>query len=236
MKQQSDINTDGVTMDKKDVFAVSGLMESISREDFAIHLYGRQHHRDPFATVPLAPLYYVLNEVYYLTPSPVILGDLLGIMEIEILHKKRFTEAAASLNPNNQPVPKISFPDGLFASVRQPEAEHIPGMKTALRIITTDIVQEQRAQLIYEYFARETTAQMSALFKEIATQEIAHRKIFEQALKDVQGRKKINVICPVCGKIITMEPEDGFLGGCAFCMSKLMLRITDDDFVVQRRQ
>jgi len=31
MKQQSDINKDGVTMDKKDVFAVSGLMESISR-------------------------------------------------------------------------------------------------------------------------------------------------------------------------------------------------------------
>ena len=61
-------------MDKKDVFAVSALMESISREDFAIHLYGRQHHRDPFAAVPLAPLYYVLNEVYYLTPSPVIFG------------------------------------------------------------------------------------------------------------------------------------------------------------------
>jgi hypothetical protein len=129
-------------VDKKYVFAVSCLMESISREDFAIHLYGRQHHRDPFATVPLAPLYYALDEVYYLTPSPVILGDLLGITEIEIVHKKRFTDAVTALNPDNQSVPKINFPDDLFASVQMPEVEPIPGMKTALRIINTDHVQE----------------------------------------------------------------------------------------------
>ena len=64
-------------------------------------------------------------------------------------------------------------------------------MKTALRIINTDHVQEQRARLIYEYFARETSGSISDLFKEIASQEVAHRKIFEQALKDVKSRKKI---------------------------------------------
>jgi len=230
----STVNYGGFSsVDKKNVFAASCLMESISREDFAIHLYSRQHHRDPFATVPLAPLYYPLDEIYYLTPSPVILGDLLGITEVEIVHKKRFTNAVTALNPDNQPVPKIIFTDDLFASVQMPEVEPISGMKTALRIINTDHVQEQRARLIYEYFARETSGSISDLFKEIASQEVAHRKIFEQALKDVKSHNKINVICPVCGKILTMEPEEGFHGGCGFCMSKLVLKIVDDDFVVQ---
>jgi hypothetical protein len=70
-------------LDKKGFFAVSALLEAISREDFAIHLYNRQYHRDPFANVPFAPLYYVLDDMYFLKPSPVHLIDLLGIVEIE---------------------------------------------------------------------------------------------------------------------------------------------------------
>ena len=90
-------------MDRSQKFAVSALMESISREDSAIHLYSLQHHRDPFATVPPAPLYYALNKVYSLTPSPAILSDLLGIVEIEINPKRRFSDAAAELNPKLLP-------------------------------------------------------------------------------------------------------------------------------------
>ena len=55
-------------MNKRDIFAVSSLLESISREDFAIHLYNGQLHRNPFSTVPFTPLYYVLNEVYLFVP------------------------------------------------------------------------------------------------------------------------------------------------------------------------
>ncbi len=115
-------------MTKNEKNAVSCLYESISREDFAIHLYGRQNHRDPFAETLFAPLYYVLNEVYFLQPSPVFLNDLIGIVEIEILHKSRFTAAAREINPGNEPAPKIVFPGDLFASVAVPEAEPIPGM------------------------------------------------------------------------------------------------------------
>lgn len=222
-------------MDRSQTFAVSALMESVSREDFAIHLYNRQHHRDPFATVAFTPLYYVLNEVYYLTPSPAILSDLLGIVEIEIKHKKRFSAAAKDLNPKGVPVPKIVFPEDLFQSVVVPEVEPIRGMKTTLRVIVTDLAQEQRARLIYDYFARETTGAVSDLFKEIAEQEIAHRRIFERALSDVTSGKKINMYCPVCGKILSQEPKEGFLSGCAFCMSKLVLAVEEDDFVLRLR-
>lgn len=210
-------------------------MESISREDFAIHLYNRQHHRDPFANVPFAPLYYVLNEVYYLTPSPAILGDLLGIVEVEIKHKRRFSTAAKDLNPKNAPVPKIVFPEDLFQSIVVPEVEPIQGMKTTLQVIVTDHAQEQRARLIYDYLAKETSGAVSDLFREIAEQEIAHRRIFERALSDVTSGKKINMYCPVCGKILPLEPKEGYQSGCGFCMSKLVLAVEDDDFVLQLR-
>jgi rubrerythrin len=222
-------------MTKKEKFAVSCLYESIGREDFAIHLYGRQNHRDPFAENPFAPLYYVLDEVYFLQPSPVFLNDLIGIVEIEILHKKRFTSAAGELNPKNEPVPKIIFPPDLFTPVAFPEAEPIPGMKTALRVITTDIVQEQRARLIYEYFARENSGAARDLFEEIADQEVAHRRIFEGLLREVANRKTILMFCPVCGKILPFEPKEGFESGCGYCRSKLILKIEEDDFVVHLR-
>jgi rubrerythrin len=182
------------------------------------------------------PHYYVLNEVYYLVPSPVILSDLLGIVEVEIEHKRRFSDAAGALNPKNKPVPKIVFPEDLFESIVMPEVAPIPGMKTALQIITTDLVQEQRARLIYEYFARETTGAASDLFAEIAKQEEAHYLIFERALSDVTKRKKVNMYCPVCGKILPVEPEEGYRSGCSFCRSKLVLAIEEDDFMLQLRE
>jgi rubrerythrin len=222
-------------MEKSDIFAASALMESISREDFAIHLYNRQLHHDPFAQVPLAPLYYVLDEIYFIEPSPVILEDLLGISEVEVIHKKRFSAMAHALNPNNDPVPKIPFPAGLFDSVKMPEVEPVAGMKTATRVILTDHVQEQRARLIYDYFAKNTRGDVRDLFQEIAEQETAHRKIFENAMKSIRTSAKIKVICPVCGKIIKMEAEEGFQGGCAFCNSKLILEIKKGDFVVGLR-
>jgi hypothetical protein len=194
---------------KKEFFAVSALLEAISREDFAIHLYNRQYHRDPFATVPFAPLYYVLDDMYFLKPSPVHLIDLLGIVEIEIEHKRRFTEAAREMNPSGDPVPKIQFPEDLFEPVSVPEVEPIAGMKTALQVVVTDHVQEQRARLIYDYFAKETTGPVSDLFREIAEQEVAHRRIFDRALGDLKSAKKINMFCPVCGKVLPLEPEEG---------------------------
>jgi rubrerythrin len=210
-------------------------MESISREDFAIHLYNRQHHRDPFATVPFSPLYYVMDEVYFLSPSPAILSDLLGIVEVEIVHKRRFSEAVKELNPKGEPVPKVVFPQEVFTSIALPEVEPIRGMKTTLRVITTDHVQEQRAKLIYDYLAKETSGAVSNLFAEIAEQEVAHRRIFERTLSDVTNGKKINMYCPVCGKILVQEPQEGYKSGCAFCMSKLILAIEDDDFVLRQR-
>lgn len=222
-------------MDRQQTFAVSALMESVSREDFAIHLYNRQHHRDPFATVPFTPLYYVLDNMYYLTPSPAMLSDLVGIVEVEIVHKRRFSKVVEELNPKNEPVPKMVLPEDLFESVVVPEVEPIPGMKTTLQVIVTDLVQEQRARLIYEYLAKETSGGVSDLFAEIAKQEIAHYRIFERALSDIKGGKKINMYCPVCGKILPQTPEEGTLGGCAFCMSKLVLTIEDDDFVLRLR-
>jgi rubrerythrin len=210
-------------------------MESISREDFAIHLYNRQYHRDPFAPVPFTPLYYVLDDVYFLKASPINFVDLLGIVEVEIEHKRRFTEAATEMNPSGIPVAKIQFPEDLFEPVSVPEVEPIPGMKTAIKVVVTDHVQEQRARLIYEYFARETSGPVRDLFREIAAQEVAHRRIFDRALTDLQSNKKINMFCPVCGKVLTLEPEEGYLTGCAFCMSRLILRIDDDDFVLRLR-
>jgi rubrerythrin len=222
-------------MTEKEKFAVSCLYESIGREDFAIHLYGRQNHRDPFAENPFAPLYYVLDEVYFLQPSPVFLNDLIGIVEIEILHKRRFTAAAREINPGNEPVPKIIFPEGLFASVAVPEVEPIPGMKTALRVLLTDIVQEQRAQLIYEYFSRENSGAIRSLFQEIADQEKAHRRIFEGLLREAKNRKPILMFCPVCGKMLPFEPNEGFESGCGYCRSKLVLKIEGDDFILKLR-
>ena len=222
-------------MTKKEKFAVSCLYESIGREDFAIHLYGRQNHRDPFAENPFAPLYYVLDEVYFLQPSPVFFNDLIGIVEIEIVHKNRFAAAAREINPANKPAPKIAFPPDLFASVTVPEAEPVPGMKTALRVITTDIVQEQRARLIYDYFARENSGAARDLFEEIAGQEVAHRRIFEGLLREVANRKTILLFCPVCGKMLPFEPREGFESGCGYCRSKLVLKIEEDDFVVRLR-
>ncbi len=223
-------------MNNADRFAVSAILESVSREDFAIHLYNRQYHRDPFAVVPFTPLYYVLDEVYFIKTSPINLVDLLGIAEVEIEHKRRFMEAARALNPSGEPVPKIQLPDDLFAEITIPEVESVAGMKTALHIASTDHVQEQRARLIYEYFAKETSGEISHLFLEIANQEVAHKRIFDRVLSDLQGKKKINMICPVCGKVLSLEPEDGYLCGCAFCTSRLVLRIEDDDFVLHLRE
>lgn len=222
-------------MTNKEKYAVSCLYESISREDFAIHLYGGQNHRDPFAEPPFAPLYYVLNEVYFLQPSPVFLNDLIGILEIEIFHKNRFTAAAREIDPRNEPVPKIVFPDDLFASVTVPEVEPIPGMKTALQVIVTDIVQEQRAQLIYEYFARQNSGGIRDLFQEIVNQEKAHRRIFDGLLREVKNRKSILMICPICGKILSIEPKEGYEGGCGYCQSKLVLKIEGGDFILRLR-
>jgi len=215
--------------------AVSCFYESISREDFAIHLYGRQNHQAPFAENPFAPLYYVLDEVYFLQPSPVFLNDLIGIVEIEILHKRRFTAAVREINPGNEPVPKIVFPGDLFASVAVPEADPIPGLKTALRVIRTNIVQEQRAQLIYEYFARENSGGIRDLYQEIADQEKAHRRIFEGLLREAKNRKPILMFCPVCGKMLPFEPNEGFESGCGYCRSKLVLKIEEEDFIVRLR-
>jgi rubrerythrin len=222
-------------MNKKERFAASALLESVGREDFAIHLYSRQYHRDPFATVPFAPQYYVLDDVYFLKASPVNLVDLLGIIEVEIEHKRRFTNAAQELNPSGEPVTKIQFPEDLFEAVSVPEVEPISGMKTAIQIIVTDHVQEQRARLIYEYFSRETSGPIRDLFLEISEQEVAHRRIFERALSDLQSYKKINMFCPICGKVLSLEPEEGYLSGCAFCGSRLILRIENDDFVLRLR-
>jgi rubrerythrin len=222
-------------MTKDDIFAVSSLLESISREDFAIHLYNGQLHRDPFSTVPLTPLYYVLNEVYFVQSSPAIFQDLIGVTEVENIHKKRFTDAVDKLNPNNEPVPKIEFPEDLFNSVSVPKADPLPGLKTALQVVITDIVQEQRAQLIYEYFARETKGSVRALYKDIAQQEEAHRRIFENLLGEIQNKSEIALYCPVCGKILHFKPEKGSLGGCGFCKSKLILKIENDDFRLQTR-
>jgi hypothetical protein len=222
-------------MHKQDVFAVSSLLESISREDFAIHLYNGQLHRDPFFTVPLSPLYYVLNEVYFIQPSPAIFQDLIGVTEVENIHKKRFTDAENQLNPRNKPVPKIEFPQDLFNSVSVPKVDPIPGMKTALRVVTTDIVQEQRAKLIYDYFARETSGSVRSLYEDIAQQEEAHRRIFENLLTEILNKNKITVYCPVCGKILGFESLEGSIGGCVFCKSKLILKIEDDDFILQLR-
>jgi rubrerythrin len=223
-------------LSSKEQFAVSALLESISREEFAILLYNRQYHRDPFATVPFTPLYYVLDEVYFLKASPINLVDLIGIAEVEIEHRRRFTEAAGEMNPSGMPVPKIQFPDDLFEPVSPPEAEPVPGMKTAIQVAVTDHVQEQRARLIYEYFAKETSGSVSDLFREIAGQEVAHRRIFERALSNLQSKKKVNMFCPVCGKVLTLEPEEGFLSGCGFCMSRLILEIEDDDFLLRLRE
>ena len=222
-------------MDKDTTFAVSSLLESLSREDFAIHLYNRQLHNDPYATVPFTPLYYVLDEVYFVHSSPVILEDLIGVSAVEIIHKKRFTDGAFQLNPEGIPVPKIVFPEDLFAPVTKPEVDPIPGMKTALQIVITDIVQEQRAKLIYDYFASETSGWVGSLYEEIANQEKAHRKIFEHALSEITDRKKINMYCPICGKVISFEPEEGALGGCGYCLSKFNLAIEKDDFMVKLR-
>jgi hypothetical protein len=64
-----------------------------------------------------------LNEVYFLKPSLVFLNDLIGIVEIEILHKNRFTAAAREINLKNAPMPKIVFPEDLFASASVPEMD-----------------------------------------------------------------------------------------------------------------
>jgi rubrerythrin len=222
-------------MGMKERFAVSALLESIGREDFAIHLYSRQYHRDPFAAVPFAPQYYALDDVYFLKASPINLVDLIGIVEVEIEHKRRFTDAARELNPSGEPVRKIQFPEDLFEPVSVPELEPISGMKTAIQIVITDHVQEQRARLIYEYFSKETSGAISDLFQDISEQEVAHRRIFERALSDLQSHKKINMFCPVCGKILSLEPDEGYLSGCAFCKSRLILRVEDDDFVLRLR-
>jgi rubrerythrin len=222
-------------MNNKERFSVSALLESVSREDFAIHLYSRQYHRDPFACVPFSPLYYVLDDVYFLKASPVNFVDLLGIVEVEIEHKRRFMDAIRELNPSGTPVPKVQFPEDLFESITVPEIENISGMKTALQIVVTDNVQEQRARLIYDYFAGETSGPISDLFKDISYQEIAHRRIFERALIDLQSNKKISMFCPICGKVLSLEPEEGFLSGCAFCKSRLILKIEEDDFVLLMR-
>ena len=223
-------------MNAKKLSAVSALLESISREDSAIHLYNRQYHRDPFASVPFTPLYYVLDEMYFLKASPINLVDLLGIVEVEIEHKRRFTEAAKEMNPSGEPVAKVQFPEDLFETISIPEVDPIPGMKTAIQVVVTDHVQEQRARLIYDYFTKETSGPVSDLFREIADQELAHRRIFERALQDLQSNRKINMFCPVCGKVLELRPEDGFLSGCAFCNSRLILKIEDDDFVLHLRE
>ena len=61
-------------------------------------------------------------------------------------------------------------------------------------------------------------------------------RIFERALSDVTSGKKISMYCPVCGKILPVEPQEGYLSGCAFCMSKLVLAIENDDFVLRLRE
>jgi rubrerythrin len=178
-----------------------------------------------------------LDEVYFLKPSPINLVDLLGIVEVEIEHRRRFTEAAMEMNPSGKPVPKVQFPGDLFETVSIPDVEPIAGMKTALQVVVTNHVQEQRARLIYEYFAKETYGPVSDLFQEIAEQEVAHRRIFDRALSDIQSDKKINMFCPVCGKVLALEPKEGYLAGCAFCMSRLILKIEeDDDFILRIRE
>jgi rubrerythrin len=99
----------------------------------------------------------------------------------------------------------------------------------------TDIVQEQRAQLIYEYFSRENSGGIRDLFQEIADQEKAHRRIFEGLLREVKNRKSILMICPICGKMLTVEPKEGYEVGCGYCRSKLVLKIEGDDFILKLR-
>jgi rubrerythrin len=220
-------------MDSKDRFAVSCLLESAGREDFAIQLYARQLHRDPFAAMPLIPQYYVLDEVYHIRPVPVILHDLLGVTEVEIVHREWFLEAAKTLNPTNEPVPRIVFPEDLFDAVQIPEVAPLPGMRSVLRALVTDIVQEQRADLIYRHFARETSGPVSEMFDDVAAQEQAHRRIFEKALADILQGSAIDMRCPVCGKILTLTPKVLESVGCGYCGSRFILDMEADDFVLQ---
>lgn len=223
-------------MDQKQRFAVSCLLESAGREDFAIHLYSRQHLRDPFAVVPLAPQYYVMDEVYHIRPVPVILQDLLGIVEVENVHRQWFLEAAEAINPGNEPVPKIEFPADLFDPVQVPEVEPVPGMKSVLQALTTNIVQEQRAELIYRYFSRETGGPVSDLFADVAEQELAHKRIFEKALADACRGKQIDMWCPVCGKVLNLAPRPFEPVGCGFCRTRFTLGMEAGDFLLQFEQ
>lgn len=223
-------------MNSQDRYAVSCLLESAGREDFAIQLYTRQHHRDPFATTPLVPQYYVLDEVYHFRPVPVILRDLLGVVEVEIVHREWFLEAAQALNPTNEPVPRIVFPENLFDEVRVPEVDPIPGMRSVVRALVTDIVQEQRADIIYRYFARETCGPVSDLFEDVAEQERAHRKIFEKALAEIRQGASIDMWCPVCGKVLTLAPKVLEPVGCGYCGSRFLLGMERDDFILQFQQ
>ena len=220
-------------MNHHDRLAVSCLLESAGREDFAIQLYTRQLHRDPFSVLPLVPQYYVLDEVYHIRPVPVILRDLLGVTEVEIVHREWFLEAAQTLNRTNEPVPRIEFPENLFDAVQTPEVAPIPGMRSVLRALVTDIVQEQRADLIYRHFARQTSGPVSELFEDVAEQERAHRRIFEKALTEIRKGTPIDMWCPVCGKVLTLAPEVLEPVGCGYCGSRFLLDMRDDDFVLQ---
>lgn len=222
-------------MDATQRYAVSGLLESAGREDFAIHLYSRQLHRDPFATVPLMAQYYVLDEVYPVRPVPVILWDLLGIMEVEIVHRQWFLEAAEALNPGQEPVPRIVFPEDLFHGITPPETEPIPGLGRVVQAMATDIVQEQRADAIYRYFARETSGPVSELFRDVAEQEQAHRRIFEQALAELRRGTVVDMWCPICGKTLKLWPRLHAAADCGFCGSRFTLGIEAEDFILQLR-
>jgi len=220
-------------MNSQDRHAVSCLLESAGREDFAIQLYTRQHLRDPFAATPLVPQYYVMDEVYHFRPTPVILRDLLGVVEVEIVHREWFLEAAKALNPTNEPVPKIVFPEDLFDAIEIPERVPIPGMRSVVHALVTDIVQEQRADLIYRHFARETCGPVSDLFEDVADQEQAHRRIFEKALADFRRGADIDMWCPVCGKVLTLAPNVLETVGCGYCGSRFILGMERDDFILQ---
>lgn len=222
-------------MDATQRYAVSCLLESAGREDFAIHLYARQLHRDPFATVPLMAQYYVLDEVYPVRPIPVILEDLLGITEVEIVHRQWFLEAAEALNPGQEPVPRSVLPEDLFDGITPPETEPIPGLGRVVQALVTNIVQERRADAIYRYFAHETSGPVSELFRDVAEQEQVHRRIFEQALAELRQGTVVGMWCPICGKTLKLRPRLHAGVDCGLCGSRFTLGIETENFILQLR-
>ena len=112
------------------------------------------------------------------------------------------------------------------------------GYRSALAALAGDLEFEQAATRLYGVFANQTEdPDIQALFMDFARGESGHvRGVRRMAETLTDDDSPVLFFCPLCGWEISFgsDPAEGAEAKCPMCPGRFRLRLSDDDWSLER--